>query len=71
MKKKCAEQIVKILLECSASLNNSISIVKLNSDKDETEKYRRMVGKIMGLILIEFLNPTFQKFPELKPDDFD
>ena len=35
--------------------------------EDEFNEYRRMIGKSMGAMLFEIINPIIAKYPELKP----
>lgn len=34
---------------------------------DEFNEFRRMIGKSMGAMLFEIINPIVAKYPELKP----
>jgi hypothetical protein len=35
--------------------------------EDEFKEYQRMIGKSMGAMLFETINPIVAKYPELKP----
>lgn len=66
-----AARVSQLMLDCSAELNSSISLVRDECGPEEFGKYRLAVGKVMGEILLEILNPLFEVHPELKPHDWD
>jgi len=37
--------------------------------EDEFNEYKHMIGKSMGAMLFEIINPIIAKYPELKPSE--
>ena len=66
-----AQQVSQLMLDISEQLNQSIFLVQDRVTAEELALYRRAVGRIMGEILLEVLNPLYQEHPELKPDPLD
>lgn len=62
-----AKQVSQLLLNCGSQLDESVAIVHDNCPPEELHVYRRAVGRIMGDILLEVLNPIYEKHPNLKP----
>ncbi|WP_444935805.1 hypothetical protein ACJJIW_16870 [Microbulbifer sp. JMSA004] len=71
MKKEVAGEIVSLMLEFGARLDQSVALVQDNCSKDELVSYRRAVGKLMGNMLLDIMNPIFNEHPELKPDELE
>ncbi len=67
MKREIAAQISTLMLEHAAKLDQSIQLVMTNGTEDEVVRYRRAVGKIMGEMLLEIMNPIYSEYPDLKP----
>ncbi len=55
----------------TAQLNESVAQVRDECGAEELHAYRRAVGKVMGEILLEVLNPLYAEHPELKPPGWD
>jgi wyosine [tRNA(Phe)-imidazoG37] synthetase (radical SAM superfamily) len=68
MKQAVAEQINSLMLDINAHLDSSIRLVMDNSEQKEFEKYRQIIGKIMGEIFVEILTPMYVEYPDLKPE---
>jgi hypothetical protein len=66
-----ASEIHDLMLEFSAKLDNSIKFVKENCDQDEFNRYRQAVGRIMGNMLLDIMNPIYSDHPDLKPADLN
>jgi hypothetical protein len=64
---KIARQISELMLDCGARLDDSVALVQSKCTPEELRVYRRAVGKVMGEILLEVLNPLYAKHPSLKP----
>lgn len=69
--KRIAKEIGDLMQDCSAKLNNSVALVRDECSLEELKIYRLAVGKVMGEILLEVLNPLYAKHPELKPPGWD
>lgn len=62
-----AKQVSDLMLDCGAKLDGSVALVRDRCSQDEFQTYRRAVGKVMGEILLEVLNPLYRAHPNLKP----
>jgi len=62
-----AKQISEMMLEISRKLDGSVALVSANCLQEERTSYRRAVGKVLGEILLEILNPLYLKHPSLRP----
>jgi hypothetical protein len=66
-----AKQIGELMQDCTARLDSSVALVRDECGEAELQIYRRAVGKVLGEILLEVLNPLYAKHPELKPPGWD
>jgi len=55
------------MIEFSGRLDGSIATVREQCSPEEFAAYRRAVGRIMGEMLLEVLNPLYAEHPSLKP----
>lgn len=69
MKNSTAQNLSMLMLELTAKLNESVTLVRDTCDEEEFIHYRKVVATIMGNILIDVLNPIYEEFPELKPPE--
>ena len=69
MKKENAKILSELMLEYGAKLDVTLAKIQPNCNEEEFDVYRKAIGKIMGYMLLEVMNPIYEKFPELKPDD--
>jgi hypothetical protein len=66
-KKEIAAQISALMIEYGAKLDASVAMVRDHCSENELKEYRRVTGKIMGDMLLEIMNPLYQRHPDLKP----
>jgi hypothetical protein len=52
-------------------LNDLARHIQENESQDEFVEWRRAIGRVMGELCCEILNPTFDEYPSLKPDGMD
>jgi hypothetical protein len=69
--KSIAKEISQLMLEYSAKLDSSVAQVKAECSEEELNLYRKAVGKIMGYMLLDIMNPLYDKHPDLKPKELD
>jgi hypothetical protein len=62
-----AKNVSDLMLEFAARLNASTAVVRDRCPTEEFHKYRRAVGQVMGDMLLEIMNPIYQRHPKLKP----
>lgn len=66
-----AQEISILMLKIGRELNSSVLKVRDNCNNDEFQVYRKAVGRIMGMILLDILNPLYDEHPNIKPDELD
>jgi len=69
MKEQLANKTIELMLKHGAELNEILMSIKKNSNDEEFNFYRKSIGKIMGYMLTEVMNPIFKEHPGLKPKD--
>jgi hypothetical protein len=67
--KEVAAQLSQLMLEFGAKLNDSVALTKNRCSEAEFKAYRTVVGRIMGEMLLEVMNPIYTEHPELKPKE--
>ena len=65
--KEVAVEISKLMLDIGAKLDQSLELVQAKEGAKEFERYRAVVATLMGEMLLEVMNPLYEKHPELKP----
>ena len=58
---KLAEQVSDLMLDISGQLDRSVALVNKASSSEEAAVYRRAVGRVLGEVLLEVLNPLYAK----------
>ena len=66
-----AKQISLLMLEIGAKLDASVIDAKPYLQNSEFLAYRRAVGRLMGIMLLEVMNPLYQQHPDLKPSQLE
>lgn len=64
-----AKAVVELMLRHSRELDASLRDVQATESKEVFDRYRSVVGKLMGEMLLEVLNPIFAEHPDLKPPE--
>lgn len=67
--KDVAMEVSRLMLDFGAKLDASVALVKERCTTAEFEAYRKAIGKIMGGMLLDVVNPLYQKHPDLKPSE--
>jgi hypothetical protein len=62
-----AKIIMEIVIRNAAEQDAVLTEIQPLCTEDEFKEYRRMIGKSMGAMLFEIINPFVAKYPELKP----
>ncbi len=66
-----AEQVSNLMLEYGAKLDKSLVLVKEQCDEEEFKNYRAAVSKLLTTMLVEVMNPLYEKHPDLKPNELN
>ncbi len=62
-----AAKISELMIRQGKELNESVGMVKSSCSEEEFVIYQKAIGKIMGCILLDVMNPLYKMHPELKP----
>jgi len=62
-----AKEVIDLMLDIGARLDQSLLEVQDRCSPGEFAAYRRVVGNVMGEILLAVLNPLCEQHPALKP----
>ena len=69
--KQTAAQISTLMLELGARLDASVVLVKDTCSESEFAEYKQAIGKLMGSMLFDVMNPLYKAHPELKPKELE
>lgn len=65
--KAAAEKLMQILVRQGGELDSFVSEIEGECSEVQFEKYRTIVGKIMGSMLLDGINILSDEFPDLRP----
>jgi hypothetical protein len=68
MKRDAAEKISRELLSCSGKLDQSVGLLTGVLSDEDYQRYRGLVGQIMGTLNLDVLRKIFEVYPGLEPD---
>jgi hypothetical protein len=66
-----ARQVSDLMLECGAKLDASVAAMQSKLPEDEFVEYRRAIGRVMGAMLLDIMNPIYERHPQIKPSHLD
>jgi hypothetical protein len=66
-----AEKIMTIILKHSAEQDQILGEIRSECTDAEFSEYKRMIGRSMGAMLLDVVNPIVDKYPDLKPPQLD
>ncbi|MFZ3307755.1 MAG: hypothetical protein WA280_00140 [Xanthobacteraceae bacterium] len=62
-----AKIIMETITRNAAEQDAALARIQPLCSQDEFNEYRRMIGRSMGAMLTEIINPIVAKYPDLKP----
>lgn len=65
-----AKQVSDVLVECYLKIDDTAQVVLDGCPENESEPYRRGVGRVLGWMHAEILAPLYQRHPEIKPEGY-
>ncbi|WP_255991738.1 hypothetical protein [Chitinolyticbacter albus] len=65
---RSAEAINELMLDFSKRLSDSLEGLAEMADVESFKSYRASVGKVLEIVLFEVLNPIYDRYPELLPE---
>lgn len=66
MRRDVAEEITKLVTECSNTLERSVGTFEPKLEPEDFEHYRRAVAEIIATMVHDILLPIHQQYPELR-----
>lgn len=58
---------MEVVIKNAGEQDAALARIQPMCSADEFSEYRLMIGKSMGAMLFEVINPIVAKYPELKP----
>jgi len=69
--REVADEICKLLLAVSGSLDGSVELVQKRCSEEEFVEYRRGVARVLGEMYFELLKPLYAMNPTIKPPELE
>ena len=63
-----AQELSHLWCRISGHLDQSVAFVQDNDEENNYLEYRAVVGKLMGDLFCDAMQPLYKRFPELLPD---
>jgi hypothetical protein len=63
-----AAEVSTLILEINEKLNDSICMVQDTCDEEDFKTYRQAIGRVLGEMLFQVVNPLYEDHPSLKPE---
>lgn len=67
MKKETAVSVLEVITLVSEQLHASVTHVGREEPSGEYAAYRKAIGKVLGTVFVEVLDPIYREHPELTP----
>jgi hypothetical protein len=67
MSREAAKIVMELVTRNAAEQDAVLTEIQSLCTEDEFNEYRLMIGKSIGAMLFEIINPIIAKYPELKP----
>jgi hypothetical protein len=71
METSVAKQLSEELNDIIGRLDESIRLVMDQAAESDFIAYRSAVGRVMGALVLDVLNPLYASNPEVKPEGYD
>jgi hypothetical protein len=69
MSREAAKIVMELVTRNAAEQDAVLTEIQSLYTEDEFNEYRLMIGKSIGAMLFEIINPIIAKYPELKPSE--
>lgn len=66
-----AKRISELMLDIFRRVDESVVMVRESCAEEEAAAYSKAVGKVAGAIVMDVLEPLYDKNPNLKPSNWD
>jgi hypothetical protein len=71
METSIARQLSNELNDIVGRLDESVRLAMDRCPEPEFTAYRSAIGRVMGMLVLDVLNPLYAKNPEAKPEGYD
>ena len=71
MSHEAAKKIIDVLIKHGKEQNQLLIDIEATCSKEEFARYRKMIGKSMGSMLLDVINPIIRIYPDLKPPQLE
>jgi hypothetical protein len=71
MDRATAQRISALMLDYGAKLDESVDFVKTRCSDEEFNRYKEAVGRILGNMLLDIMNPLYEEHPDLRPPNLN
>jgi hypothetical protein len=71
MSREAARKIVDLMVRHATEQNAALVEVQDMCTEGEFREYKQMIGRSMGGMLLDVLNPIVERYPDLKPPQLD
>jgi hypothetical protein len=69
--KMAAEKLIQTFVRQAAELDSCLIEIESICSESEFAKFKKIVGRVMGSMLLDGINVLSEKFPDLKPRGLD
>jgi hypothetical protein len=69
MSRDAAKIVMELVTRNAAEQDVVLTKIQSLCTEDEFNEYRLMIGKSIGAMLFEIINPIIAKYPDLKPSE--
>ena len=70
MSRDAAKIVMELVTKNAAEQDAVLMKIQPLCTENEFNEYRHMIGRSMGAMLFEIINPIVAKYPDLKPSEF-
>jgi hypothetical protein len=67
MDRPTAQHISTLMLDYGAKFDELLDFIMTHCSEEEFKKYKEVVGRILGIMLLDVMNPLYEEHPDLKP----
>jgi hypothetical protein len=71
MEKQLAAKVTRRLLRIGAELDQTLMIIKTKGSPKDVRRFRPAIGKAMGELYAEIIEPILEEHPSLIPRDWE
>lgn len=69
MSREAAKIVLDLAIRNGAEQDAALEKIRALCSSEEFGEYKRMIGKSMGSLLLDVINPIVAKYPDLKPPE--